>query len=170
MSDTAERLMDLAEGPIRDAGYNSYSFRSLAAEVGIKSSSVHHHFPTKSALTAAVMRRYTGRVLAAVADATDKGDDAVAAYLSVFRNAIHTDGRICLGGALGAEAGGLPPEVAEAARDFFQSITDDLAQRIDVANPQAHAQQVVATLQGAMILARALGDADAFDRATASLV
>jgi TetR/AcrR family transcriptional regulator, transcriptional repressor for nem operon len=163
--------MDLAESHIRDGGYNSYSFRDLAAEAGIKSSSVHHHFPTKAALTAAVMRRYTDNVLAAVADATERGGaDAVSAYRSVFRTTLLKDGRMCLGGALGAETGGLPPEVAQAARDFFRRVTDDLSYRIGGTDPRAHAQQVVAALEGAMILARALGDTDAFDTATATLV
>lgn len=28
-------------------GYNGLSFRELAKEVGIKSASIHYHFPTK---------------------------------------------------------------------------------------------------------------------------
>ncbi|UMB69573.1 TetR/AcrR family transcriptional regulator [Mycobacterium paraterrae] len=170
MGDTAERLMDLAESRIREAGYNSYSFRDLAAELGIKSSSVHWHFPTKSALTAAVMRRYTDRVLAAVDDATARGVGAVAAYHDVFRTTLRADGFICLGGALGAETGALPPEVADAAHDFFERITADLARRIGGRAAKARAHSVIATLEGAMILARALGDTAAFDRATASLL
>jgi hypothetical protein len=46
VSETAERLMDLAEAHICNAGYGGISFRDLAAEIGIKSASVHHHFPT----------------------------------------------------------------------------------------------------------------------------
>jgi TetR/AcrR family transcriptional repressor of nem operon len=30
---------------MRHAGYGGFSFRDLAAEIGIKSASVHHHFP-----------------------------------------------------------------------------------------------------------------------------
>jgi TetR/AcrR family transcriptional regulator, transcriptional repressor for nem operon len=146
--------MDLAEAHIRDAGYNGYSFRDLATEAGIKSSSVHHHFPTKAALTAAVARRYT---------------DAVSAYRNVFRTALLKDGRMCLGGALGAEAGGLPPEVADVARDFFRRLVDDLADRIDGPGSRTRAQQVLATLEGAMILARSLDQINTFDTATAAL-
>ena len=58
---TAERLMDLAEDHIRNAGYGGFSFRDLAAEIGIKSASVHHHFPTKATMAAAVARRYGDR-------------------------------------------------------------------------------------------------------------
>jgi AcrR family transcriptional regulator len=48
VNDTAERLMDLAEAHMRNGGYAGFSFRDLAAELGIKSASVHHHFPTKA--------------------------------------------------------------------------------------------------------------------------
>src|SRR6266404_5647499 len=59
--------MDLAEADIRKAGYAGFSFRDLAAEIGIKSASVHYHFPTKATMAAAVARRYGDRFLAAVA-------------------------------------------------------------------------------------------------------
>jgi hypothetical protein len=39
VSETAKRLMDLAKAHIRDAGYGGFSFRDLAAEIGIKSAS-----------------------------------------------------------------------------------------------------------------------------------
>ena len=82
MSETAERLMDLAEARIRDAGYGGFSFRDLAAEIGIKSASVHHHFPIKAGMAAAVARRCGERLLkAAVAPRHDEsGDDVVAIY------------------------------------------------------------------------------------------
>jgi hypothetical protein len=44
VKETAERLMGLAEAHIRSAGYAGFSFRDLAAEIGIKTASVHHHF------------------------------------------------------------------------------------------------------------------------------
>src|SRR6266436_1065650 len=73
--------MDLAEAHIRHAGYRGFSFRDLAAELGIKSASVHHHFPTKASLAAAVVRRYGDRFLATVASRPNEtGDDAISAY------------------------------------------------------------------------------------------
>ena len=75
---TAQKLMDLAEFHIRDGGYRGFSFRELAAEMGIKSASVHHHFPTKATMAAAVARRYAERFFAAVARRSD-AEDAIAA-------------------------------------------------------------------------------------------
>jgi TetR/AcrR family transcriptional regulator, transcriptional repressor for nem operon len=138
MNETAERLMDLAEARIREAGYRGFSFRDLAAEIGIKSASVHHHFPTKAGMAAAVARRYGGRFFELVARRHDEsGDDVIAIYRSAFRSAIERDGRMCLNGVPGAEAGGLPPEVVAEIEMFFRRCIDDLSSRIGGADAVA---------------------------------
>jgi TetR/AcrR family transcriptional regulator, transcriptional repressor for nem operon len=170
VNETAERPMGLAEAHIRDAGYRGFSFRDLAAELGIKSASVHHHFPTKATMAAAVARRYGDRFLEAVAARPgESGEEAISVYRSAFRAALDRDGRMCLCGVLGAEAGGLPVEVAKEIRAFFRLCVRDLAERIDGDGAEARAFHVMATLEGGMILARAYGDIAAFDQATASL-
>ena len=42
-----QELLAVAQNKVREGGYNNFSFRELAKEVGIKSASVHYHFPTK---------------------------------------------------------------------------------------------------------------------------
>ncbi len=162
--------MDLAEAHIRHAGYRGFSFRDLAAGLGIKSASVHHHFPTKATLATAVVRRYADRFLATVASQPNEtGDDAISAYRSAFRKALKRDGRMCLCGVLGAEAGVLPPEVVQEIQSFFRRCIDDLAGQIGSPEGEARAFQVMATLEGGTMLARALRDIAAFDQAIASL-
>lgn len=169
MASKAEAILDAAERRIRDAGYNGFSFRDLAADVGVKSASVHHHFPTKTVLAAAVARRYADRFLAAVEDEPD--DRIVAAWRSAFRRALYEDGRMCLCGVLGAEAGALPQEVAAEARRFFERGAEGLARAYGAPGEAARAAglAVLATLQGAMLVARALDDPTAFDAATQGL-
>src|SRR5258708_29556061 len=155
MNETAERLMDLAEARIRQAGYRGFSFRDLAAEIGIKSASVHHHFPTKAGMAGAVGRRYGDRFFEMVVPRHDEsGDDVIAIYRSAFRSAIERDGRMCLNGVLGAEAGGLPPEVVAEIAMFFRRCIDDLSSRIGGADAVARAFHVMAAVEGSLILAR----------------
>ena len=162
--------MDLAEAHIRNAGYGRFSFRDLAAEIGIKSASVHHHFPTKATMTAAVARRYGDRFLAAVARRpNERAEDAISAYRSAFRAALDRDGRMCLCGVLAAEAGVLSPEVAEEIVSLFRRCIDDLSQRIGGPGAEARAFHVMAALEGGMMLASAYRSIEAFDQAAASL-
>jgi TetR/AcrR family transcriptional repressor of nem operon len=166
----ADEIMDAAERRIRESGYNGFSFRDIAADVGVKSASVHHHFPTKAALAAAVAHRYADRFLAAVGK-TRKGE-TVAAWRDAFRRALQEDGRMCLCGMLGAETGALPPEVAAEARRFFEQGAECLARAQGGEETAARdaGLRVLATLEGAMLVARAMGDPAVFDQATADLV
>ena len=93
----------------------------------------------------------------------------VGIYRSAFRSEIERDGRMCLNGMLGAEAGGLPPEVVEEIKVFFRRCVGDLSSRIGGPDAVARAFHVMAALEGGLILARAFGDITAFDQATASL-
>jgi TetR/AcrR family transcriptional repressor of nem operon len=163
--------MDLAETHIRNAGYGGFSFRDLAAEIGIKSASVHYHFPTKATLAAAVARRCADRFFAAVArQPNESAEGAIAAYRATFKAALDRDGLMCLFGVLGAEAGGLSPEIASEILSFFRRCIEDLSQRIGGPHAEARAFQVIATLEGGTMLARAYRDRGAFDQAVAALV
>ena len=159
--------MDAAEPRIRGAGYNGFSFREIAHEIGVKSASVHYHFPTKQALAAAVARRYTESVLRAVDMDVARGEGAVEAWIAAFRRALRNDGRMCLCGALGATSRDLPHEVTIEARRFFELSLSRLTQS---GLSEARAMQVIAALEGGMLLATALENPAAFEAAAAGLL
>ena len=165
MEATPIRILNAAEQRIRTAGYHGFSFREIAADVGIKSSSVHHYFPTKESLGVAVARRYTDRFFAAL---PAEPLEPQTALRKAFLRAIESDGRVCLCGALASGAGSLPPSIAAEARRFFEESLRYLSERTDQRGTARHnwATQVLAQLEGAMLVAVALGDRAAFARAT----
>jgi TetR/AcrR family transcriptional regulator, transcriptional repressor for nem operon len=57
-SERVDQLLDATERRMRAGGYHAVSFRDVAADVGIRSASVHHHFPQKADLGTALVRRY----------------------------------------------------------------------------------------------------------------
>ena len=166
MSETVDAIMDAAERRIRDAGYDGFSFRDIAADVGIKSASIYYHFPTKEGLGAAVARRYRERFLSAIDHVMAEGRPPIAVWTKAFRDALHSDGRMCLCGVLGAATGNIPDEVQIEARRFFEFCLEKLVEN-GLSRPKA--SQVMATLEGAMLLAHVLGKHAAFDDATAAL-
>ncbi|WP_331375660.1 TetR/AcrR family transcriptional regulator [Sinorhizobium chiapasense] len=167
MSETAEAIMDAAEERIRQAGYSGFSFRDVAADIGVKSSSVHYHFPTKEKLAAAVARRYTDRFLDSVDQKQATGDDIVTAWRQVFRDALHRDGRMCLCGAMGAVSHDLAGEVREEVKRFFVLGIETLTRG---GLGRDTAVRVLATLEGAMLAANVLDDRSMFESGTAALV
>ena len=78
---------------------------------------------------------------------------------------------MCLCGLLGAEAGALPPEVVSEVRRFFENGVQGLVRSLGKPSRsnRVMALKILATLEGAMLLARALGDPTAFDQATEGL-
>jgi TetR/AcrR family transcriptional repressor of nem operon len=166
MRETADAIMDAAEGRIRRAGYSGFSFREIAADVGVKSASVHYHFPTKEKLAAAVARRYTDRFFEAVDHRLALGDDIVQAWRQVFSVALHRDGKMCLCGALGATSQDLANEVSDEVKRFFLLGIERLARG---GLSRDTALQVLATLEGAMLTANVLQDPSMFENGTAAL-
>lgn len=167
MSDTANAILDAAEERIRQSGYSGFSFREVAADIGVKSSSVHYHFPTKERLAAAVARRYTDRFLAAVdSELARSGGDIVRAWRQVFREAFHRDGRMCLCGALAATSYDLAEEVRVEVKRFFLLGIEKLTAGGLGKDAAVH---VLATLEGAMLTANILDDRSMFDSGSAAL-
>ena len=166
MSDVATTIMDAAERRIRIGGFKGFSFREIAAEVGIKSSSVHYHFPTKEKLAAAVVHRNTEEFVELIDRELATDPDPVKVWARAFRGTLHSDERVCPILVLGAGALDLPAEVAAEVKHFFNLCLDKLVAAGLSANSAA---EVLATITGAMIVANALNDIAAYDHATSKL-
>ena len=172
-----QQILDVAERMARTGGYNSFSFREIAKDVGIKSASVHYHFPGKEELGVAVARRYTDRFLAVLGDPDDPAltpEALMRRYVDTYRKSLIDDGLMCLCGIFGAEIAHLPRSVAGEAKHFFEANIDWLTRVIERAGRRGavarnEAMHAIATLEGALILARSLDDPAAFDAATKTL-
>ncbi len=169
----ASTILDAAERITQTVGYNGLSFRDVAAAVGIKSASVHYHFPTKGKLGAILARRYTDRLIGQLDQIDIAGGGATAAfdaYLAGIQSALEQDGRMCLGGILAAEADAVPDEVRAEVRRFIALNVSWLSRVIGAATGappedatvQSQARAVFAALEGAMLIARGTGDAASF--------
>lgn len=166
MSDVNTAIMDAAEQRMRAGGFHGFSFREIAADVGIKSSSVHYHFPTKEKLAAAVVRRYTAAIAERVDGLAGDEPDAIKRWTKAFRSTL-IDKRMCPCVVLAAGAIDLPPEVAGEIQRFYK-VTLEMMAADGLANSTA--SEFLATITGAMVIANALGDASEFDRATSDLM
>ena len=121
MSDTRTRVMDIAERMARSGGYNGFSFREIAAEIGIKSASVHHHFPTKENLANEVAKRYTRLFLEALGNPFPESasvSNQLRKYCSVFQGSFEATGRTCLCGMFSNEAYMLPDTLRAEISEF----------------------------------------------------
>ncbi len=151
--DKRTAILDAAERRARQGGYHGFSFRDVASDVGIKSASVHYHFPTKEDLGEALAERYIKSILAALGEADQL--EPVAAFdrmADLFLKSHEVDDLMCLCGVFGAEAAILPDAVRIPVDRFFRELIAWLASSFgDV----KEAELAVATLEGGLIISRA---------------
>jgi TetR/AcrR family transcriptional regulator, transcriptional repressor for nem operon len=95
-------------------------WKTIAADVGVKSSSVHYHFPTKDNLAAAVIHRYTDEVAEIIDRELETEPNPVKVWTNAFRGTLHSAERMCPCAVLGAGSLDLPSEVAAEVKRFFQ--------------------------------------------------
>jgi TetR/AcrR family transcriptional regulator, transcriptional repressor for nem operon len=167
MNDVAVAIMDAAERRMRIGGFNGFSFREIGADIGIKSSSVHYHFPTKENLAAAVIRRYTDHVAEIIDQRLKSDPDPIRVWVEAFRGTLLSVDRMCPATVLGAAALDLPAEVAVEVKRYFRMATDKM---VSEGLPENRATQFLATIVGALVMANALDDMSAYDRATDDLL
>ncbi len=173
MSDTRETIMAVARTMAQAHGYGGLSFRELAKAVGVKSASIHYHFPTKGDLGAALARRYADDAEATLDGLwAERQDPALCLrrYAEVFRRALENGNRMCMCGFMAAEYDDLPPDVRREVRRFAEVNVAWLARMLAEIEPdgdraaiEARALAIFAAVNGAQLAARGRGDSAVFD-------
>jgi TetR/AcrR family transcriptional regulator, transcriptional repressor for nem operon len=169
MDTIRDAILRSAEARIRRDGFHGFSFRDLAEDVGIKSASVHYHFPTKADLGVILMKNYQEQMLAAFGDAQDDRTlaDKLGAVRNAYRRRLSREAGICLCGILAAERAGLPEPVGEALKDYLVAcrnwlISAFVGSRAD--EPEKRAMVFSSAVQGALLMSNAMGNPTLFYR------
>ena len=182
MTDTQNLLLDLGEAAMMHRGFDGFSYADIARDAGIRKASIHYHFPTKQDLGLAVLNRYSQSLLEQLAEirqSTRTGGQALAAMIELYRRGACNGGTLCLCAALSGDAHAIDDRMRGALKRIndlvVQSLEDILVsgrkdRSISVGGePRAEAASILATLQGAQLLARAADDVGVFDEATTML-
>ena len=166
MSDIKSAILDAAERRMQAGGFGGFSFREIGADTGIKSSSVHYHFPRKEHLAAAVIRRWSDRTSKNIDEAFQKDADPVRVWTKAFRGTVFSEAHMCPCTVLGASTHDLPDQVAAEVTRFFKMCQNKL---VTQGLSPSRAMEFLSTLTGAMVVANALRDTSLYDRATKHL-
>ena len=171
-SETAEKILDLAEKLIQTRGYSAFSYKDISEVLGTTKASIHYHFESKTDLGMAVIDRYTrnfAQALKQIAD--DKSVSSMAMldyYAQPYLKFAETPDRVCLSAALAGEIMALPPVLRERVDHFFKTHQLWLATilkrgvargEFDLpASAAKTARAIFGALQGALLVKRVTGD------------
>jgi len=172
MDSTADRIIDQARKLIMVRGYNGFSYADIAAAIGIRKASIHHHFPAKSDLVKAVVDQSRDSIAAQIKHAGEQGVDArtqLRGYVDYWDRCITDDSApFCIAAMLSAERPSLPEKVAAAVTGHFADLTDWLTAVLEagarqgsvtlVGSPAEEADAFVSAVYGAMLSARAFAE------------
>jgi TetR/AcrR family transcriptional repressor of nem operon len=180
---TRDRILDVAQRLVQSRGFSGFSYADIAAKVGIRKASIHHHFPTKGALGRELMVRYRAafrdaftRIDRGAGDARSK----LQRYCKLFADVLRDDHRMCMCGMLAADFDSLPKSVRDEVRGFFDDseawLTTVLEEGREARtlsfedSARIEARIVLSTLEGAMLVARSHGEVALFEAVARRIV
>lgn len=162
---THERIVEAAARAIRRSGYGGTGVADIMKEAGLTHGGFYAHFASREAMLAEAADRAGADGLAAVARtaASAPPQRALHALVEAYLSKAHVDAveTGCAIAALGSEMPRQAPEVRRAATRRIKEMIDLVArQSPDWGEPGAHERALVtiATMVGALVLARAVDD------------
>lgn len=176
LSPKATEIAACARSLIALRGYNGFSYADIAEAVGITKASVHHHFPSKAELVRRVVVAYRAEAaaaLAALATQVPDPDVRLQAWTRFWQDCLRERTLpFCICAMLATEMTTIPDEVGIEVRGHFDDLSQWLAATLAdgartgqftlQAAPAAEALGFMAAIHGAMVAARAYGDAAVF--------
>jgi TetR/AcrR family transcriptional repressor of nem operon len=180
LSTTSDNILSCAQSLIVAGGYNGFSYADIAKTVGIRNASIHHHFGSKADLVRALVFRYREEALAGIADMERRISDPaeqLRVYTGFWEACIgNPASSFCVCALLASEIPVLPEEVTIEVKAHFRMISSWLTSVLErgakqgciklAATAKEEAEIFMATVHGAMLSARAYGDAKMFGAIT----
>ena len=166
-TDNRTKLLSTARVLVQTRGFNAFSYRDLAKIVGIKTASIHYHFPTKDDLGVALIHQYTESMMVALRDIDGQPIDYLAQFdqfVQIFEQTSESSEQWCLAGMFASDVQTLSEAMRQAVTTFFIQVEQwlkALLERAVAANAfqplvpiSQLAPMILASLEGALLTTR----------------
>ena len=168
MTDNRTRLINAAQNAVQRSGLKGLSFRTLADEIGIKSSSVHYYFPEKADLAQTLIERYTVSLFETLSRISNQATNLrgkVKAFIAIFEE-VGLQNKVCLCVMLAAELESLSNKNKLALQSFFHdmelwlvSMFNAYPSELETSLSSAElARAMISGLEGALLTDRVAGN------------
>ncbi len=169
-SNTAEKIMDVAQEMVQTRGYHAFSYRDISERIGIKTASIHYYYPAKTDLAKAMLARIRGMFEQGLAGIDAEGGSIevrLRKFSGIFLET-YGDGRLCPFCMMATTQGTIPEDVRDEVRVFWLrgeqwvcNILEEGAKAGEIELPASAtrlSRMMVSSLEGAMVVAKAFED------------
>jgi TetR/AcrR family transcriptional repressor of nem operon len=163
----SNEIVDLSKRLFQQRGYKAFSYRDIAKEIGIKTSSIHYYFPTKDDLAFAIVKKYRNEFRIDrenIDKATSDPKSRIGLYLDLFVQSFRKNKNICFCSMLASDFVNLSDSVKEEVNNLFNDnlnwISNVLKDGLDKKifsfeeTPDDLAGVIFSSLEGATITSR----------------
>jgi len=117
---TRDSIISFADHFIRDKGFNAFSFNDISKSIGIKTASIHYHFPTKTDLAVAIIKDHTVKFNALKKELHDKPPLIKMEGFLSFYSKIKSDNKVCLVGSLATDLHSFDKKIKKELKAFAE--------------------------------------------------
>lgn len=168
--DRKAEIISLADELVKSVGYDGFSYADLSGRLGITKAGIHHYFPHKEDLGAALCDMYAGyldKKFAALEAAPGGAWEKLEAYFTGGADLVADHGKTCPISALQAEVNTLPAPLKERLRALDNRELGFVARVLDsgrasgefrfAGEPASQAALLLSGYKGALSFARIHG-------------
>lgn len=167
---TKQQILHYARHFLQCQGYNGFSYKDISQKLGIKNASIHHYYPKKEDLVAALLedsRKSLAKGIAQIVESGGSAREQLQYYFDYALKDFDEGKRICPPGSVILNFEELPEEVKKQNLLLLHYILDWIAKvlrtgleqgEFNFSDPvEARAELVVETLMGARLLSSIQG-------------
>ena len=175
-SATRDKIVEIGDDLLQRRGFNAFSYQDIADQLGIRKASVHYHFTNKSDLGTALAERNANWALQTLQHIDTlqlTSWQQLDAFLEPFIERIRTCERMSPGAMLASELETLPQTVQERNFEYYLILHTWLTRVLSMGrnsgemyyatDPGIKADGIIATLEGAAVLAKTRKNTDFLD-------
>ncbi|PUV25060.1 MULTISPECIES: TetR/AcrR family transcriptional regulator [Sphingobacterium] len=128
---TKEKIVNTAAEMLSNIGFNAFSFHDIANAIGIKTSSIHYYFPTKSDLIVEIIH-YSQNIQAALFEAiSEKNPQEKLSLLIDFYVDLANKGQMCPIVSVSSDMNNIDTNIKLEVGKFYDFLADWLTSVIE---------------------------------------
>lgn len=162
--DTKEQIIATANHLLVERGFNAFSYRHIAEKIAIKTSSIHYHFPTKSDLGIAIIRKHREALEHTIEKNKDRTPLEKVGKLFKYYKTLVAEQKVCIVSAMTSDINTLDESVREELLNFGNTILNWITSILEegqkqhifrpMSNVKLRARLIMANLMGIIQTAR----------------